>query len=124
MRDNYTQIIQLVAQGDEFKGNTMTGDRINFPLAGYSYRIFSYREQIAQVIVRYDTKEAFIYRNERKYSQTTSRHQNTAWRGLTALHATLMNDLGYTVHNVFRIDGEAIDHHLFEMDNYDMEVTA
>ena len=128
MSDNYTTIIKRISEGEAFKGNTMMGLRTDFPLAGFTYEIFSYRQQIAMLVVRYATKEAFIFRNERKYSKTTSTHQNYAWRGLTAMHATLANDLGYTVHNIFKIDGEAIEQietMVFEMDeNYGMEVTA
>ena len=122
--DNYKQIIKRIAEGEAFKGNTMTGYRMHIPLAGYSYSVYSYGAQIGQVIVKYATKEAFFFRNERKYSVTTSKHQNYTWRGFTALHATLLNDLGYTIHTIFSLDKDAIAHLVHELENGEVEVTA
>lgn len=81
------QVQQLLQQGAAFKQSALTGKRarINVNTAWF----YSYDTAIAKV--NYSNK--LVYINSRKYSQTTSKHQNLVQR-----EATLQ---GYTVEYLF-----------------------
>jgi hypothetical protein len=69
--DNYKTIATKLANREQFRGNTMTGYQ-----NGETYVIFSY-----------DTPIAWFYQggwelDSRKYSVTTSKHQNIIKRSL------------------------------------------
>jgi hypothetical protein len=71
MQDNYKTIATKLANREQFRGNTMTGYQ-----NGETYVIFSY-----------DTPIAWFYEggwelDSRKYSVTTSKHQNIIKRSL------------------------------------------
>ena len=120
---NYTQIIEHIGDGKEFIGNTMLGERENYE-SGFAYRIWSYDTPIALVVVHYKNGNATIYRNERKYSTTTSKHQNVAWRGLGKLHRSLA-DFNFDVHVVFSGYDDLTVFKIREMrDAFKSEVTA
>jgi hypothetical protein len=102
---NYTQIIERIAGGEEFIGNTMLGEREDTPNGVTLYRVWSYDTPIAFVQVNHRASTVAIYRNERKYSVTTSKHQNVTWRGLGALYTALVTKMNYTPTVVQSWDG-------------------
>lgn len=66
--DNYKTISTKVRNRENFKGNTMWGAWLN----STQYTIFSYSTPIAEI----DTLTGKVWVNPRKYSVTTSKHQN------------------------------------------------
>lgn len=81
------QVQQLLQHGAAFQQSALTGKRP--ALQPNQALIFSYAVAIARI--RYDDK--LVYINSRKYSQTTSKHQNLVQREAIKQ--------GYTIEHLF-----------------------
>lgn len=114
-QSNYTQIIKHIEGLEAFTGNTMTGERRAFGF-GTIYQVWSYNEPIALVVTNNRARRAVIFRNERKYSVTTSKHQTYTWRGLDELRDTLLC-FAYEVDVVPRYDHAEIDRAILDVRN-------
>jgi hypothetical protein len=106
-KSNYMQIMKHIEGQRSFTGNTMTGERREFGF-GIIYQVWSYNEPILAVVSDIAGGKVSIFRNDRKYSVTTSKHQTYVRRALASFHYGMVTH-GYDVETVTTYDYDAID---------------
>lgn len=106
-KSNYQQIMKHIEGLASFTGNTMTGERREFGF-GVIYQVWSYNEPILAVVSDIAGGKVTIFRNDRKYSTTTSKHQTYVRRALPPFHLNMVTN-GYKVETFTIYDYDAID---------------